>query len=226
MIELNIMLNRSIRIGGTFFKDSNKFSFDVLTKTKQMKRCIDCIRKTIHAMSKKIIAFSGSSSSKSINQQLIHIVSKYVQNAEVEILSLLDFVAPMFSEDEEALNGASDSMKLLHAKMVEADGFIVSSPEHNGSMPAVFKNTIDWQSRLRRKIFNDKPVVFLATSPGGRGGASVLAHLLAIMPHQGANVVGGHGLASFYDKVSDGELAEGEDKTAIQALVAKLEEQL
>ena len=44
---------------------------------------------------KKIIAFSRSNSSKSINQQLVRIVSKYIKNAEVEVISLRDFPAPI-----------------------------------------------------------------------------------------------------------------------------------
>ena len=106
--------------------------------------------------------------------------------------------------------------------MGEADGFIVSSPEHNGSMPAFFKNTIDWISRMDGKVFNDKPTVFLSTSQGPRGGLSALTHILAIMPYQGAEVIGGHSLGSFDEKVVNGELIEGEDKEKIKALIAQL----
>lgn len=113
-------------------------------------------------------------------------------------------------------------MKALQEKMGEADGFIVSSPEHNGSMPAVLKNSIDWVSRLGRKVFNDKPTVFLTTSPGPRGGASALAHLLAIMPYQGAQVVGGYSLGSFHEKVEQGTLKSGEDKDRIEELIKEL----
>jgi NAD(P)H-dependent FMN reductase len=95
------------------------------------------------------------------------------------------------------------------------DGFIVSSPEHNGSMPAVLKKSLDWVSRQGGKIFNDKPVVFLATSPGPQGGSSVLEHMVTIMPFRGTRVV------SFRDKVVAGDLI-GEDKDKVQALIAKL----
>ena len=175
---------------------------------------------------KKIIAFSGSNSSSSINQKLVNIVSSYVKNAEVEVIDLRKFDAPIFSVDLEKEHGHPQSMKDLFELMSSADGFIVSSPEHNGMVPAFFKNVIDWQSRMGRKLFNDKPAVFLAASPGGRAGASVLVHLLSIMPFQGAKVVGGHGIGNFHDKLIDGELIAGDDQDKIKSLIADLEAQL
>lgn len=172
---------------------------------------------------KKIIAFSGSNSSTSINQQLIHSIANMVTEAEVEILSLRDFEAPIFGTDLEAEIGSPESMKALFEKMSSADGFVVSTPEHNGFMPAVLKNTIDWLSRMGRKVFNEKPVVFLSSSPGGRGGASALAQMLTIMPHQGAKVIGGHSVGSFFDKFKDGSLTAGEDKDAVLKLIKELE---
>lgn len=178
---------------------------------------------------KKIIAFSGSNSSKSINQQLIHAVSKLLsepqsQSVQIEIIDLRDYPAPLYGPDLEREDGYPDSMMQLDAKMKEADGFIVSSPEHNGSMPAFLKNALDWQSRIRKKIFLDLPIVFLSTSPGGRGGASALQHLLDIMPYRGATVIGGHPVGSFNGKVVDGELIEGEDRDAIVGLLTQLVE--
>ena len=171
---------------------------------------------------KKIIAFAGSNSSTSINHQLIQAVSTYVDEAEVEIISLRDYEAPIFGVDLEKESGYPDTVKALFDKFSEADGFIVSTPEHNGFIPAIFKNTIDWLSRMGRKVFNKKPVVFLSTSPGGRGGASALGQLLAIMPHQGAEVIGGHSVPSFNEKFEAGDLVEGDDKEAIKKLITQL----
>ena len=168
---------------------------------------------------KKIIAFSGSNSSHSINQQLVQYIASTITDAEVEVLSLRDFEAPIFGVDLETEAGFPESMKALFDKMSSADGFIVSTPEHNGFMPAVLKNTIDWLSRMGRKVFNDKPVVFLSSSPGGRGGGSALGQILSVMPHQGAKIIGGHSVGSFFDKFKDGSLEDGEDKDVILKLV-------
>lgn len=171
---------------------------------------------------KNIIAFSGSNSSKSINQQLVHIAAKMVDGATVNVVNIRDYEAVVYGQDEEEENGFPVSMVEFYKLIQAADGFIISSPEHNGSMPTALKNTIDWLSRMGGKVFNDKPTLFLSTSPGPRGGASVMEHLLTIMPYQGAKVIGGHSVGSFYDKVKNGSLIEGEDKSKIKALVHQL----
>ncbi len=175
---------------------------------------------------KKIIAFSGSNSTKSINQTLIKATAKLVSKAEIEVINLIDYPAIMFSVDEELKNSFPQTMVDLKNKLAEADGYIISTPEHNGSLPAFFKNAIDWLSRQSRSVLNDNPTVFLSTSPGGRGGKTALNHLVSIMPYQGAKVIGAHSVGNFNDKVINEELIEGEDKTAILKLVKELEDQL
>lgn len=171
---------------------------------------------------KKIIAFSGSNSQNSINQQLVNWVASQINEAEVEVISLRDFEAPIYSIDAEKAAGIPQNIQALFDKLTTADGFVVSTPEHNGFMPAVLKNTIDWLSRMGRKVFNDKPAVFLAASPGGRGGASALGQMLTVMPHQGAKVIGGFGVGSFFDKFENGQLNHQDDAKEIMTLVEKL----
>ena len=157
----------------------------------------------------KIIAFSGSNSSQSINQQFVKAASGLLKDVEVEIIDLRDYPAPVYGIDLEMSDGIPSTMEALKEKMDGADGFLVSSPEHNGSMPAVLKNTIDWLSRMEQKVFQEKPTVFMSTSPGPRGGVSALEHLVAIMPYRGANIVGSYSLGSFGEHVVNGVLSEG-----------------
>lgn len=170
----------------------------------------------------KVLAFSGSSSSTSINQQLIHAVANLKTDLQIDVIDLRDFPDPMYDMDIELENGIPENMVKLRTLMKEYDGFIVSSPEHNGSMPAFLKSNLDWLSRQEGKMFQDKPVVFLATSEGARGGASVLKHLLEIMPYRGAKIVGGHGVGEFSKKVIEGSLIDGEDKSKIEELLADM----
>ena len=88
------------------------------------------------------------------------------------------------------------------------DGFVVSLAEHNGSYAAVFKNIFDWTSRIDRKVFKDKPLLLMASSPGGRGGASVLETAANTFPHLGGNVVAKFSLPNFYDNFKDDKLDE------------------
>lgn len=169
----------------------------------------------------KILAFSGSNSSKSINQQLINCVVKYINQSEVEVISLRDYEAPIYSIDKEVGDGFPVEMKLLKQKMLEADAFLISTPEHNSNIPAVLKNTIDWLSRMGDKVFQNKPTIFLSTSPGKRGGISALTYLVENMPRHGAQVIGSHAVSSFNEKVTDGKLINSEDETAIRKLLSE-----
>ena len=155
-----------------------------------------------------ILAFSGSNSGESINSKLINASVRLLNTCSYEVIDLRDYPAPMFGVDLERNEGIPDSMYALNEKMKGFDGFLISSPEHNGSMPAFFKNTIDWLSRIEPKIFDDKPTVFLSTSPGARGGASALGILVATMPHRGAQVIGSYSLGSFQDHFHDGILSD------------------
>ena len=157
---------------------------------------------------KRIIAFSGSNSEHSINQQLVVVAADLIEGADVEVINLRDFDAPLYGIDREQEEGFPSSMVSLHKKFDEADGFLVATPEHNGSMPAVLKNTIDWLSRMEGKVFREKPTVFLSTSPGPRGAISALDHLVTIMPYRGAEVVGHYSLPSFGENYSNGKLSD------------------
>lgn len=168
---------------------------------------------------KKIIAFSGSNSKQSINQKLVRSIA--AMHDGIEVLNLRDYQAPMYGIDIEQESGFPESMLALHKKFKEADGFIVSTPEHNGSMPAALKNTIDWLSRIEPKVFNEKPTVFLSTSPGPRGGASALGHLVDIMPYRGANVIGSYSQGSFQDHYNDGALSE-ELRSGLKPIIKSL----
>ena len=50
----------------------------------------------------KIIAFAGSNSSRSINKKLATYASSLFKNAEVEVLDLNEFEAPLFGIDVES----------------------------------------------------------------------------------------------------------------------------
>lgn len=171
---------------------------------------------------KKILAFAGSNSSSSINHQLLQALASDFE-LDFELVSLRDFEAPLFGVDLKDAEGVPESMKALHEKMKAADGLLVSAAEHNGSMAAVLKNTFDWLSMLEQKFFLNKPTVFLSTSPGPRGASSSLNHLVDIMPHRGADIVGHFSLPSFNDNLKEGKV-NGEFHVEILSLIRKLEE--
>jgi chromate reductase len=148
-------------------------------------------------MSKKIIAFGASSSSTSINKRLAGYAASLLDNVSIEILDLNDFELPIFSEDKEKELGSPKLAQLFYTKMEEADGIIVSFAEHNGSYSAAYKNIFDWASRISPKVYHNKPMLVLATSPGKGGAATVLAHATQALPYLGGNVIGQLSVPSF-----------------------------
>ena len=150
-------------------------------------------------MTKKIIAFGASSSKQSINKQLATFAANQFQNVSVEILDLNDYEMPIFSVDKEKEDGIHPLAQEFYSKLGSADLIIISFAEHNGNYSAAFKNILDWTSRINAKTFQEKPMLLLATSPGARGGSSVLEIASKRFPFQGGIVKGSFSLPSFYE---------------------------
>jgi chromate reductase len=147
----------------------------------------------------KLLAFAASSSRKSINKQLVTYAASLVDGAEVEVLDLNDYELPLFSEDREEELGHPELEKAFLAKIAAGDALMISFAEHNGSYSAAWKNLFDWSSRIGKKVFQDKPMVLLSTSPGPRGGASVLAAATGSAPFFGGDVKASLAIPSFHE---------------------------
>lgn len=76
---------------------------------------------------------------------------------------------------------------------------IISFAEHNGSYSAAYKNLFDWASRIDQKVFQDKPTVFLATSPGPGDAGSVLASAKGPDRFFGVDLKGAVSVVNFHD---------------------------
>jgi len=148
---------------------------------------------------KKIIAFGASSSKTSINKQLATYAANQFKDVEVEILDLNDYEMSIFSTDKEADNGIPQLAHDFYSKLGTADLILISFAEHNGAYSAAFKNIFDWTSRINAKTFQEKQTLLLSTSPGPRGGSSVLEIAKNRFPFQGAVVKGSFSLPSFYE---------------------------
>lgn len=155
---------------------------------------------------KNIIAFAGSNSKNSINKQLAGYAAGLVENASVNILDLNDFELPLYGIDYEIAHGIPDDAQKFLDTIKSSDGIVLSLAEHNGAYATVFKNIFDWMSRIDGKLWSDKPMLLMATSPGARGGATVLEIAKGRFPYMGGNIVSEFSLPSFNDNFSDGKL--------------------
>ncbi len=152
----------------------------------------------------KILGFAGSNSSESINRKLVRYVSSYFSEHEVEVLDLNDYEMPIYSMDRERDDGIPLLAYAFAQKIDECDLLIVSLAENNSAYSAAFKNIFDWVSRIpQRKVFGEKPMLLMATSPGPRGGASVLELAKARFPRNGAEITDTFSLPAFYENFDD-----------------------
>lgn len=171
-----------------------------------------------------IIAFAASNSQKSINKKLVTYAASFAENHNVEVLDLNDYPLPLFSEDQEAEIGQPEEAKQFLQKIAHADAVIISFAEHNGSYTVAYKNLFDWCSRISQKVFSNKKIIALSTSPGGGGAKNVLASAVASMPHFGGDVVGSFSLPSFYDNfdLENGTIKDHSFDTSLKALIHSL----
>ncbi|MEO8113893.1 MAG: NAD(P)H-dependent oxidoreductase, partial [Phenylobacterium sp.] len=96
----------------------------------------------------RLLAFAGSTRIGAYNQRLLDLAVGLAREAgaEVTAISLRDYPMPLYDGDLEANDfpAVADAFRTL---MIEHDGFLIASPEYNGSVSGVLKNAIDWASR-------------------------------------------------------------------------------
>lgn len=146
----------------------------------------------------KILAFAGSTSSTSINRELVKFVLKDFQNEEINLIDLNDFTMPVFSVDLEKKGFPDEAHRFLKV-IEECDVIICSLAEHNRSYSAAFKNVFDWSSRINVKVFQNKPMLLMSTSPGGYGGGNVMNTAKTFFPQFAADIKDTFSLPKFYE---------------------------
>lgn len=99
-------------------------------------------------MPAKILAFSGSSRKGSLNKMLLAIAVRELRalGADVTVIDLRDFNLPIYDGDIEA-QGIPEGAKRLHAIFKAHNALLICTPEYNGGVAPLTKNSIDWVSR-------------------------------------------------------------------------------
>jgi NAD(P)H-dependent FMN reductase len=137
----------------------------------------------------RLLAFAGSTRSSSLNQRLLDLAVGAARDAgaQVTAIRLAAFDLPLYDGDleTEAFPVAADELRAL---FIEHDGFLIATPEYNGSVSGVLKNAIDWASRPRAgesivalPAFRGKVAGIMSASTGPFGGLRALAHLRQIL---------------------------------------------
>lgn len=175
---------------------------------------------------KKILALGGSNSSKSINKTFATFVANQVSGAEVTVADLNELELPLYSQDLEAANGIHANATKFSEMITEADGIVLSLAEHNGMITAAFKNLWDWTSRLDQNVWKKKPMLLMATSPGGRGGQNALRVTNDLLPHFGGNVIATFSLPGFFQNFTEEGVQDDVLKTELNEKIQLFQEAL
>lgn len=172
--------------------------------------------------SPKILVFSGSTRAGSVNTKLAGTVCRELAliDCEVTRISLADYALPLYDGDLEARDGIPENALKLAQLLHVHDGYFIASPEYNGSLSPLLKNTIDWISRVSAvngeavSPFRGKVAAIGAASPGGMGGISMLYHLREILVRLGTLVVSDQVAVGNAGKAFDDNDAITDERTA------------
>lgn len=153
---------------------------------------------------KKILAIAGSNSSTSINKALLKYTLTQFESVDKKLIDMKQFEEmPIFSVDKENEGIMPNEAHQFLDAISSADLLIVSLAEHNNSYTTAFKNLLDWSSRLNSKLFQERPMLLMSTSPGKRGGANVMNAASSFFPFIGANIIDTFSLPKFNDNFDE-----------------------
>lgn len=174
----------------------------------------------------KILGFGASNSTKSINRQLVQAAMALVKDAQTEVIDLHHYEMPLYSPEREANDGYPQEAKDFLQKIQECDALIISFAEYNGLMAPTFMNTVDWASRVERKVFQEKPILVMSATPGGAFGSRVMPHAEKFVSNVGGKPVGTFFLPGFNNNFKDGEIINPEKKAELAEVMADFEKSL
>ncbi|WP_425234905.1 NADPH-dependent FMN reductase [Ulvibacterium sp.] len=178
-------------------------------------------------MTKKIIAFGASNSKNSINKKLAEYTADQINGVEITVLDLNNFELPIYSIDLERETGVPANAIRFSQFIQEADGVIISLAEYNGLYTSAFKNLWDWMSRMGNpKIWHNKPMFLIGTSPSRREGSYVMKVSKYLFPLFGANIISSFHLPSFNHFFRDGQIVEPKQIELFDAALEKFQTHL
>jgi NAD(P)H-dependent FMN reductase len=144
----------------------------------------------------RVLVLAGSTRKESLHRKLAVQAVEALEAIGIEatFADLRDFALPIYDGDLEAEKGMPAAAKALKELARTADGFLIASPEYNGSYPAVLKNAIDWISRPEAgerhlEVFAGKVAAIASASPGPGGGRRVLRQLRELLDMMRVSVI-------------------------------------
>jgi chromate reductase, NAD(P)H dehydrogenase (quinone) len=172
----------------------------------------------------KILGLSGSLRQGSHNTSLLRAAARALPpGAELEVFDGLRDL-PLYDEDLD-VDPAPEAVRRLREAIAGADGLLIATPEHNGTVPAALKNAIDWASRpFPDNALKGRPTAVIGASTGLFGAVWAQADTRRSLGVAGADVLD-HELPvgqAHHKLRSDGELDDADLRAALGELVGVL----
>lgn len=147
-------------------------------------------------MAGNILVFAGSARKDSLNKKLARVAAASARQAgaEVTLVDMRDYPIPLYDGDLEAEQGIPENARALRKLMASHRGLIIVSPEYNGFITPLMKNTLDWISRRDGDedglaLYRNKIGLVLSASPGGFGGMRSLILIRQLLSNLGVTVL-------------------------------------
>jgi len=155
---------------------------------------------------KNVLLFAASNNPESINGNLINYTAGLFKKHKTNVLRLHDYPLPVYSPVTESQEGIPKNAKLFQDQILRHDAFVISVAEHNRSVTAAFKNTLDWLSRTDKdysNLFSGKAILLISTSPSPGGARTALANAETMLRAFGATLFTGTiSLVNYFENVS------------------------
>lgn len=169
----------------------------------------------------KLVGIVGSNAELSYNRKLLTYIKKHFGNLfDLEVLEIKDI--PLFNQSDDQTNSAP--IQKINNKILQADGVIIATPEHNHTIPAALKSVLEWLSFKIHPLEN-KPVMIVGASYYDQGSSRAQLHLRQILDAPGVNAMVMPGNEFLLGKVKEAfdEKDELKEKRTIDFLQTTLE---
>jgi len=135
----------------------------------------------------KIAFICASLREGSINRKLEKALIKRfkVAGAKTTSIDLAKYDMPVFHGDLKT----PPTVKKLSNRLKKFDGIVVVSPEYNGCLPSLLKNTIDWTSTVSTDYIKSAVWGLASATPGPMSGIMCMRQMQFIFTRLGGDVL-------------------------------------
>lgn len=129
----------------------------------------------------KLVGLVGSNAEHSYNRLLLkEIGARFSHLFSLELLEISE--VPLFNPSAE--NSDNEEIEYFNQKILDADGVIIATPEHNHTIPPALKSVLEWLS-YKVHPFEEKPVMVVGASYDVLGTSRSQLHLRQILEAPG-----------------------------------------